>query len=223
MASVHSLHQEHETMTSIKVMARGSIVEVIGGATALVLGILGLARVLPVIMVAVATIAAGVALLFEGGSIASRYAELLDETGGGVRAAASLSSGMTSESLGGVAGIVLGVLALVGVAPIPLMGIAAIVLGGALLLGSGSTARLNMLTVHRESGDAWQIQLAREAVAAAAGTQILVGAGSVVLGILALQGMSPQTMILVAMLSLGGSVLLSGTTLGGRMLSAIRG
>ncbi len=63
---------------------------------------------------------------------------------------------------------------------------------------------------------------AREAVYGAAGAQILIGAGAVVLGILALIGYDWVTLTLIAFLALGGTALLSASAVGGRMVPLLR-
>ena len=83
----------------------------------LVLAILGLAGVVPMYMAFIATIVLGVALLFEGWALASRYSKLLSEMGGGLLTATELGGGITAEFLAGAAGVALGILALLGVVP----------------------------------------------------------------------------------------------------------
>ena len=95
----------------LETLAGGSLVKAIGGAAAIVLSILGLARVYPYISLSIATIAVGVALLFEGGAIAAKYQRLLPATrpdqpgeGPGLQARTiELGGGMTSEFVGGAA------------------------------------------------------------------------------------------------------------------------
>ncbi len=223
MANAHVQTLEHETRRSMELVAGGSMSETIGGAAACVLAIVGLSGVFPGYLAAIATIAAGAALFLEGGAILTRFSELLRETTEDRHSATALESGMSAESLGGLAVLVLGVLALVGVASIALMSIALIVLGGALLLGSAATARLNALhlSAHHDSESARIV--AREAVSAAAGAQVLIGISAVVLGVLAVIGVDPLTLVLVGLLAGGFSVLLSGTTVGAKMIAGLRG
>jgi hypothetical protein len=202
--------------TSVGVLAGGSTVEAVGGAAALVLAILGLAAVLPETLAAVATIAIGVALLAEGTAIAARYAKILAGTELGRIGAAELGGGMSAEFLGGAAGIVLGLLALLGVASMTLEAVAAIVFGGALLFGSAATSKLDALASRSEARTA-----AREAVVAASGAEVMVGLGSAVLGILALVGLAPATLTLVALLGVGTAIVLSGTAITARMAALL--
>lgn len=225
MAQAHIGTIENETRTSMEVVAGGSMTGVLGGAGACVLAIVGLAGVFPGYLAAIATIAIGTALVVEGASILARFGELLTETGGERSGEASLEGGMTSETIGGLAVVALGVLALIGVASITLMSTGLIVLGGALLLGSAANSRLSelRLTTRIRQADDTIRRIAREAVSAATGAQVLLGIAAVVLGILAVVGVDPLKLVLVGLLAAGFSELVSGTALGGKMLAGIRG
>ena len=211
-----------EDQTTAKVIATGTLAEGIAGAGAMVLAILGLVGILPLLMLYVATIAVGAALLFEGGAVSGRVATMLGSENRSRAELAEIGTGMSAEFLAGVAGVVLGVLALLGIAPITLVSIAAIVYGGALVLGSSATARINSLTFNRYEGSTARAA-AQEAIVAASGVQILVGIGAIVLGIMSLIGILPLTLLLVSMLMLGFADILSGGAIGGRVLSIFRG
>jgi uncharacterized membrane protein HdeD (DUF308 family) len=75
---------------------------------------------------------------------------------------------------------------------------------------------LNVLKIETSGRHDVAKQVARDALTAATGTDVLVGLATIVLGILAL---TPETLILVAMLALGAAVLLTGGAVIGRMLS----
>jgi hypothetical protein len=53
-------------------------------------------------------------------------------------------------------------------------------------------------------------------------TQVLVGLGALVLGILGLVGIAPITMVLVALLATGASILLRSSFVGGLLLDFLR-
>jgi hypothetical protein len=215
--------REREEVKSAEVVAGGSMVEAIAGAAAVVLAIVGLASQgwLSTYLVSIATIAVGAALVSEGAAIAGRYSRLLHETGGSRTAMTEMGGGMSVEILGGLAGIALGILALLGLAQLTLISVAAIVFGGTLLLSSGTTTRLNCLVIESHPWPDTARQVAREGVRAAAGVQVLVGLGGGVLGLLALLGVYPVELTLVAMLCLGGAILLSGAAISGKMLSVL--
>ncbi len=215
----------------LETLAGGSLVKAIGGAAAIVLSILGLARVYPYISLSIATIAVGVALLFEGGAIAAKYQRLLPATrpdqpgeGPGLQARTiELGGGMTSEFVGGAAGIVLGIVGLVGIAPFTLSAVAAIVFGSALAIGSGVPSRLAAVSTGRFDEGSRLAEAMREAASVASGTQVMVGVASIVLGILALKGVQPAWVLtLVALLTLGFSTLLSGTAVSGKMMALFK-
>jgi hypothetical protein len=208
---------EQEVARTAEFVGSGALGETFGGAAAVALSIIALVGVLANYLAPIATIVIGGALLFEGAAIAARYRKLIYELGAGRLTEAELGGGLTAEFLGGVAGVVLGILSLIGFVPVTLMAVAAIVFGGVLILGGSATARLNHLVIS-ESGAHQRVKaIAREAVLAGAGAKSLVGAGAVVLGILSLVGMVPMTLNMVALLGIGSVIFLSGSALATRM------
>jgi hypothetical protein len=171
-------------------------------------------------MAAIATIGLGVMLLFEGASVVFRSYELLAEAGATENLDASeISRAVTAELLAGVAGLVLGILALVGKVPLTLTAVAVITYGGMLVLTSGESIWLNWLAV----GDNEVVRhLVRSLRGAAADAQLLVGLAGVVLGILGLIGIKAMTLVLVALLAIGASALLRNSALGGFLLDVLR-
>jgi len=200
--------------------AGGSVIAAIAGIAAIVLAILGLIGMAPALLLSVTTIVVGVALLFEGGSIAARLARLTTDVTH--RADTEfVGEGMAVESLGGLVGIVLGILALIGITPIVLLAASAIVFGVSLIVESGANARLNRLMYSWGTPEEIRLhQLAGEAVAASSGAELLFGLGGIVLGILALIGYAPVTLVFVSLLCFGCAVLLSGSSVAGKMMSA---
>jgi hypothetical protein len=209
-----------EEKRAMEFVAGGSLAQSIAGTGAIALSIIGLAGIFTPFMAAIAAILVGIALLFRGGAVGARFSTLMHDSAGGRLGAVELGSGMTAEFLGGAAGIVLGILSLMGVFPAILVPVAAIVFGGALVLGIGVTMRLNDLEIEKACDSQESRHVARAAVKSATGVQVLIGLGSVVLGILAIIGTVPMILALVAMLSVGFSNMLSGSALTGRMLSA---
>jgi len=210
-----NVYEAHEHKKTAEVVLGGSAAEALVGAGAAILAIIGLANVFPGYMASIATIAVGAALFFQGGALVARYADLAHEAG-----AAEIGGGVSAEVLGGLAGMALGILALLGVLPAVLTPIAIIVFGGALLLDSAATVRLNALSSSHMSTRARE--LTRGAIELASGTETLIGIGAVTLGILALVGMAPRTLVLCALLAVGATVLFTGSAVSGRMLSIFR-
>jgi hypothetical protein len=221
MPSVSGREFEPEQRRSIKVVAGGSITEALCGAATVVLAILGLANMMPGYMASVATIVFGVALLAQGGAVAARYSRLLRDTSGlDAETRAEVGGGMGAEMLAGGAGVVLGILGLLGIATANLVPIAIIVFGGALLLGSATTTELGSTPGPMDNQHLAQV--ARQATVAASGSQVLVGVAAIVLGIIALVGIEPVLVTLVALLVLGAAVLFSGAAVSSRVASVLR-
>lgn len=200
-------------------IAGGSTAEALAGAAAVVLGILALIGLLPVTIGAIATIAAGVALLIGGGAIAARFARIrsIERRSAGRQMASS--SGL--EAFMGLAAVALGILALLGVDPLTLMAVAAIVLGAGVLMAAGAATRMEQMLQWMQPAGSERRQ--HEMVATASASDVLVGLGAVVLGILALLGLSPLTLTLVAMIAVGATLLFSGSALTARFSAMFGG
>jgi hypothetical protein len=209
-----------------EVVAGGSTLEVIAGAGAITLGILGLAGVLPILFVTIAIIAIGGGLMFAGASIGAKYRDILHSTGDRHSSAnlAETGGGISAETIGGAAGVALGILALVGVEPAILTSVGIIVLGGAMMFGAGATRRLSHLVIETSGAAMHKQRVASESVKGAAAMQTVAGLGAVALGILTLVGIGEQvTLNLVAVIALGGGLLISGLAIGAKMITALYG
>lgn len=186
-------------------IASGSVTEGIGAIGTIILAIIGLAGVFANIVAAVATIVIGGVFLMEGvwGSAAARRLSQFQ----GIRPTLGVANGVTAGFFGGLAGIVLGILALFRAGPGTttdmLIAVAVLVYGASLLVGGGALSRLTAFPSH-DAGTA--------SMAMGSGS-LLVGLAAVVLGILAVIGLVPMTLVLVALLSLGGGALFSGSSI----------
>lgn len=155
--------------------------------------------------------------------ISAEYSKLLSHLSGTTADKLELGGGMSVEVLTGAAGIILGILALLGLDPNTLVAIAIIAFGCGVVMGSGVISRLNSLKMELAgSAGTSHHKVAHEIVSAAMGTQILAGLAAVILGILSLIGFAPITLNFVAILVLGAASLLSGSAITGRMLGMIR-
>jgi hypothetical protein len=200
---------ENTTLTTELLLACGAVV----------VSILGFAGVFRNDLAAIAVIGLGVMLLFQGANVVLRYTELLYEAGVTNKArVAEVSRGITAELLAGVAGIVLGILALLRIVPMTLMSVAVIIYGGTLLLTSGESVWLTPFGTENEVVR----QLMHSMTLVAAGAQVLVGLAAVVLGILGLVGIMPIRMILVALLATGASMLVRSSFVGGFLPDFLR-
>ncbi len=211
-----------EERKSARTVLAGSIAEGVAGGGAVVLAVIGLSDIAPNLMLYVATIAIGTALLLEGGAISMRFSKLLQETHAGPLQEAEFGIGVTAEFLGGVAGIVLGVLSLLSMAPMVLVPVAVIVFGATMIMGSGATVRLNTLELEGASEPARSKRITHEAVSAAAGIQLLLGLAAVILGILAVTGTDPVVLSTAAILIVGVSGFLDAAAISARMASIYR-
>jgi hypothetical protein len=205
-----------ETDTTEKALAGGSAGEALAGAGAAVLAILALSGVFPVILTAIGVIAIGVAFLFQGAAIASHLSMVRAASGVG-----EVATGTTTELVGGLAGIVLGILALVGVAPLGLIAVSAIVFGGTLLFGSPTI--YSVAEMGRTGVETLQAgrRVVTDLAAGASGAQALIGIGSATLGILALVGIVPHVLEQVAVLCVGAGALLSGGAITSKMVALL--
>lgn len=210
------------TERSAKAVTGASIIEVIAGAAAVVLPILGLIGVLPLTLAAITCIAIGVGFLLHGVAVSARWRDILDELGNEGRQKTDIGGGLSAEFLGGAAGITLGVLALIGIYPDVLIPAAAIVFGTTLLFSSATQAELAALGRNTERTE----RTTRGAARAMSGAEVLCGIAAIVLGILVLAGwtggLEPIRLVHIAYLCVGAAMVLAGTTLGSRMVAAMR-
>lgn len=210
-------------------MNYGGFADAMGGTATIVLAIVALAGIHPDLLVGIATIIFGAALLLQAGAMLSEYTH--------ISLPADMSSGSTEDFrggglsvlfLGGLAGIVLGVLALIGIAAAQLTAIAVIAFGGSLVISSNAVWQLHVLKhaarKSRTSPDwrQWGEVLAGEVASGSAGFQALAGLGAVVLGILALVGMNSGVLTLAALLVMGATIVLTGCALSGAVTSFMR-
>ena len=130
------------------------------------------------------------------------------------------------------AAVVLAIVALAGIHQDVLAPIAVIVFGAALLIQGGaiiafgaaaviSSNSVRQLYLLRSAAtrmaapQGGSIFLAGEMASGSAGVQLLAGLAAIVLGILAVTGTNPVTLILSALIVLGAAIVLSGSTLSG--------
>jgi hypothetical protein len=221
MATIHPTHEMSETTArerTTSFAAGGSISEALCGVAVIVLAIIGLANTDWTLLPAIATVVAGAALLFAGTSAAIRTS-----TAGGFTEDEVEAGAVSTEFLGGAAGIVLGVLAIVGLVPSILVSVSLIVFGGALLLGSLAVARGPVSAIHPQPMNPGLYQTGHRGIFAAAGSQVLVGIAVGILGIIALVGGTDYTttLNLVGLLVFGAGVLCTGGAVSAKLVSVL--
>lgn len=184
MSSVQTHGFSSETTRTTEWAAGGSVAEAVVGLAGLVLTIIGLAGVNATYIIPIAAICVGAALAFEGGAM-------------GMRGNAEV--GMSAGFFGGLTGILLGILALVGVESAILMSVAVIVLSCSLMVGCCN-----------ESG-------AHDSVSfASGGMHVLAGLAGLVLGILSLAHGNAM-LTLVGLFVLSCAVAFAGTATSARL------
>ena len=199
---------------TVVVVESGASIEVITGLGAVAVAVIGIDGYRPIVMAAVATLLLGVALVTQGGAIASRWRAMLRRLEGGRYDRAELLGGIGTEVFGGAVGIVIAILALSGVVPRVMIPVAAIVYGAALLLGGAAQPELASLGGTYDSR--------AQAVEASGGIMVIVGIAAAVLGILALLGVGPVVMLaLIALLCVGGALTFAGGALAARLMGRL--
>jgi len=208
--------------------AYGGFADAVGGIATIVLAVVGLAHTAPETMVAIATVIFGAALLIQGGTMLSEYAGIIFPPEATALPSGQFGGGsLSAVFLAGAAGIILGVLALLGIYPGVLTGAAIIAYGAALVLSSNSvwllhSLKRSALTAEERASHSGREILANEMAFGSAGMQALSGLAAMVLGILALAGANTVVLTLVALLALGGTLILTGSTLSATVLSFMR-
>lgn len=205
--------------TRTETMEAGNMAETIAGAGAVVLSILALLDVLPMVLLSIAVIGAGVGMFFQGSAVAEEYSYLLSGQNYGNMNTLNIKSGLTMEALTGCVGVILGILSLIGLIPGLLTAISAIVLGCGLAMSSKSISRLNNLKIMHSGADDAAQQIARGAVSSASAAHVLIGIGAIALGILGVIGISPHLLTMVALLGVGAATLLSGLAVGSGLMA----
>jgi hypothetical protein len=178
-----------------------------------VLGILALAKVDPLLLISIAVIVAGVVLVSDSAALTRQMAAALAAKAGYHINSSELPSGLSAGVLGGISGVVLGILAILDVAPHTLIAVAAIVFGAAVLFDFAARSQLRTLKMTTSETSEQSARLAMATVSSTSTAAIFAGVSLVTLGILALAGIAGEVLIAVALLGLGAYVLLEDATM----------
>lgn len=206
----------------------GGLVEPIGGVATVILAILGLAGANGPLMAVIATIVFGAALLIQGGTTTAP-----EQGHGHARFMFPLRTGdygvgLPAVFLLGAGGLVLGVLAELGINSAVLTPIAAIAFGTALVLGPNAVWPFFVLELGagKSAGPlpiAGRELLPSEMALGSDGVQTLAGLAAIVLGALAVANMpNDLTFNLIALLILGSAMILRGGSLNAVVFSLMR-
>lgn len=180
-SSLREREPEPSYETTHKMKAGGIGLAALLGLVSVVLSILGLVNVAPMYMAGISGMALGVSMLLAGGFTmewfrAPRQHFFYEGEGA-----------MSTETLAGAGGVVLGILALLGVVPEVLLPVSVLAFGVSMFMSSWITA------------------------SHFSGIKCLTGLTGIVLGILGLISLIPFTLTLVGFLVLGFGVLFSGS------------
>lgn len=204
------------------IMAIGSAIEILTGIAAIVLTALGLAQFIPHLLLKIAIIVVGGGLLLRGVAAAVEFTRLLRHSGGRVTTGVSPSGGASTELVSGAVGIVLGVLALLGVGPVVLAPVALVVLAVGMIMSSATDGRISKLRLAMIGASEHIHEASISAARADSSTQILTSIGALVLGALALLGFDPWVLTLLGILALGTMQALTGGGLATRAFGMLR-
>jgi hypothetical protein len=207
-AQLHPMEGQARGQALANRLGGGLIMESIGAVGVIVLAIVGLAGMAPGDLASIATLVLGAVVLVEGSGLKAAYRQWYAQRGAQWQVAEA-GGGVSAEFFGGLAAIVLGILALFRPMQNMLLAVAVLVLGATFLI---SATALSWLGGPPEPAGAHS---ARETnpipTRPEAGGQVLISLAAVVLGILAIIGLQSTTLILVGLLCLGAAALFGGS------------
>jgi hypothetical protein len=186
----------------------GLLTEGAAGIVAIVLSVVALAGVSVPALTSIAAIVVGGGLMaqaFNSAAEQSRVATTATTgSAGEPPRRTELRSEMLVDVLCGLAGLVLGILALVGVAAPHLLAVALIVFGGGLLVGGAAA-------------------VGSPATLAASGMEVLIGLAAIVLGILAIVMGGVGILVPVGLLAVGAALVLVSAAFSGAVVRLFAG
>ena len=191
----------------------GLLTEGAAGIAVIVLGVIALAGSWSGALASIVTIVVGVGLMVQAFNSAAENSKV---TAANAASVPDLGGEVMVDGLSGFTGIILGILALVGINPPYLVSSALIVFGGALLLSGaiGLPPRASQSTV---SGSQAQV-VSYQGSAATGGMEILIGIAAIVLGILSLIFVGSWVLALVGFIAVGAALLMVSATFSGTIL-----
>lgn len=211
-----------EKRKNVMTVFGGSLAESVAAGATVVLALIALSGIMVETILPVAVLLMGIAFLLEGGALSMRFSKLLVDASNDRLDKAELGVGVTSEFVGGAAGVIFGVLSLARLSLMTLLPVAVLVYGITLILSSGIAVRLNTLELEGSSASARFKEIAHVATTAAAGVEFVLGLSAVILGIIALSLPYNYTLSVVAMLIIGISGVVTGSAVSARMSSLFR-
>jgi hypothetical protein len=174
----------------------GLLTEGAAGLVVIVLAIVALAGVSTGVLASIAAIVIGGGMMAQAFNSAAEHLKATAGDTSGAQRRGEFGGEILVDCLCGLAGIVLGILALVGIGAAHLLAAALIVYGGGLLVGGVAGARL-------------------PGAFAAGGMELLIGLAAVVLGILSVLMAGSPVLVLVGFLAVGAALLLVSASFSG--------
>lgn len=191
----------------------GLLTEGAAGIAVIVLAIVALAGVSAVLLASIAAIVIGVGLTVQAFNSAAEEVRIVAPRTGVGPQDTTLGGEVMVDCMCGLAGIALGILALVGINAVHLLPAALIVFGGSLLL-SGFINMWPRTMPIASSGAEPQI-VAYRGAPATGGVEVLTGLAAIVLGILAVIMAPSWVLLLVGFLVVGAALLMVSATFAG--------
>jgi hypothetical protein len=194
----------------------GLLTEGAAGIAVIVLAIIALAGSASEALASIAAIVIGVGLMVQAFNSAAEHSKMMTANAGTSAHAAEFGGDVMVDCLCGLTGIVLGILALVGINAAHLLPPALIVFGGALLVGGAMAMRPRTLSVAGPAGEAAAVTY--HGSPAAGGMEFLIGLAAIVLGILSLLMTGAWVLVLVGFIAVGAAMLLVSATFSGAVM-----
>ncbi len=191
----------------------GLLTEGAAGIAVIVLSIIALAGTSPGALASIVTIIIGVGLMVQAFNSAAEQSKAMIAN---TVAMPDFGGDVMVDLLCGITGIVLGILALVGISAQYLVPAALIVFGGALLLGGAISMRPRSAQRTTPGGETQVVSYQNSA--AAGGMELLVGIAAIVLGILSLIFVASGVLVLVGFLAVGAALLMVSATFSGTVM-----
>lgn len=211
-----------EVKKTEEVVAGSSTLIMLAGIASIVLVILAFIGVLRFSFAAIATIVIGAGLLAQGLSLSRRSNQIRAElaAAGNAKAAEGIGSGAMIEIVAGIIGIVLGIIALFGGAPLTLMSLSLIAFGLALIMVGPMANRLDDLNAASARAEGTTLDGSHKTVKTTSGLDVLLGIAVAILGIIVLIGLANNlSVLLVGLLLTGIALAASGGVLAQRAKS----
>jgi hypothetical protein len=191
----------------------GLLTEGAAGVAVIVLAVIALAGVSTLALASIAAIVIGIGLMVQAFNSAAEDTRVMTPDRDVSAQSATFGGEVMVDWMCGLTGIVLGILALVGINSAHLLPPALIVFGGALLLSGAISMRPRTFQV-TTAGTERQMVVYRGS-AAASGVEVLTGLAAIVLGILSVIMAPFGVLVLVGFLAVGAALLMTSASFAG--------